>query len=109
LNISWGCGACLVVLLVLVSMIFGGGTVLIQALFIVRFSFLMNNTYQNMISCSFFFVLCSLFFVLLLVAVVHRNGIVAGMITRKSLMVFKLVECHEREIQLVKWIQQKVR
>lgn len=81
-------------------MIFGGGTVLIQALFIVRFSFLMNNTYQNTISSSLFF---------LLVAVVHRNGIVAGMITRKSLMVFKLVECHEREIQLVKWIQQKVR
>ena len=100
LNISWGCGACLVVLLVLVSIIFGGGTVLIQALFIVRFSFLMNNTYQNTISSSLFF---------LLVAVVHRNGIVAGMITRKSLMVFKLVECHEREIQLVKWIQQKVR
>ena len=41
--------------------------------------------------------------------VVHRNGIIAGMITRKSLMVFKLTECHEREIMLVKWIQAKVR
>lgn len=66
--------------------------------FYCSFSLLMNNTYR---------LLCSLFF--LFVAVVHRNGIIAGMITRKSLMVFKLVECHEREIQLVKWIQQKVR
>ena len=88
-------------------MIFFGGTVLIQALFNVRFFFFDEQHLSKY--DLFFFVLSSFFFVLLLVAVVHRNGIIAGMITRKSLMVFKLVECHEREIQLVKWIQQKVR
>ena len=34
---------------------------------------------------------------------------IAGMVTRKSLMLYKLVECHEREIELVQTLQDIVR
>jgi chloride channel 7 len=41
--------------------------------------------------------------------VVARNGDVCGMITRKSLMLFRLVEHHQKELDLVKSLQRKVR
>lgn len=41
--------------------------------------------------------------------VIARNGDIAGMVTRKSLMLYKLVECHEREIELVQTLQDIVR
>jgi chloride channel 7 len=41
--------------------------------------------------------------------VLERDGRVCGMITRKDLMLYKLVEHHQRELDLIKRLQQKVR
>ena len=41
--------------------------------------------------------------------VIERNGRVCGMVTRKDLMLYKLVDSHERELQLVVMLQRMVR
>ena len=41
--------------------------------------------------------------------VIERNGKVSGMITRKDLMLYKLVDSHERELKLVVSLQRMVR
>ena len=41
--------------------------------------------------------------------VLERNGEVCGMITRKDLMLYKLVEHHQRELDLIKRLQRRVR
>ena len=41
--------------------------------------------------------------------VLERDGRVCGMITRKDLMLYKLVEHHQRELDLIKKLQQQVR
>ena len=41
--------------------------------------------------------------------VIERNGKVSGIITRKDLMLYKLVDSHERELNLVVMLQRMVR
>ena len=41
--------------------------------------------------------------------VIERNGVVCGMVTRKDLMLYKLVDSHERELALVVNLQRRVR
>lgn len=41
--------------------------------------------------------------------VIQRNGQVCGMITRKDLMLYKLVDYHQRELELVVSLQRRVR
>ena len=41
--------------------------------------------------------------------VIERDGRVCGMITRKDLMLYKLVDYHQRELELVLGLQRRVR
>ena len=40
--------------------------------------------------------------------IIERNGRACGMITRKDLMLYKLVEYHQRELELVLGLQRRV-